>query len=427
LIIHVVKPGDSLWAIAKLYGVSINSIIQANGSIGFPLLVIGEALIIPNEISYRVKPGDSLLSIASNFKVSVDNIRNINNIPSNNVLSPGIVIKIPKNAKQYGFIEVNAFITPSTKEKESVAIKETQYSLTYIAPFSYHVQENGTLIPINDEFIIEQARQNSIAPMLSVTNLGTSNFDTDLIHKILSTESIQQTLINNIMALLKAKKYYGVIIDFEKISPADRDLYNNFLRKITAQLHKEKYVVATALAPKTSDIKEGSWHGAHDYKAHGEIVDFVIIMTYEWGWSGGPPMAVAPINEVRKVIQYAVSVMPPKKIIMGIPFYGYDWTLPYLPKGEFAKSIGNEEAVKIAIAHKTMIKYDIKAQSPYFNYMDTDRAAHVVWFEDARSIKAKFNLASSFNLRGVSYWALGKPFTQNWTVLNDMFNVVKVI
>lgn len=287
MIIHVVKPGDSLWAISKLYGVSINAIVQANGSIGLPLLVIGEALIIPNEISYKVKQGDSLLSVAANFKVSVESIRTINNIPSNNVLTPGTTIRITKNAKQYGFIEVNAFITPSTKEKESAAINETQNSLTYIAPFSYHVQENGTLIPINDEFIIEEARQDSVAPMLSVTNLGTSNFDTDLIHKILSNDGLAQILINNIMALLKAKKYYGVIIDFEKISPADRDLYNNFLKKITAQLHKEKYVVATALAPKTSDIKEGSWHGAHDYKAHGEIVDFVIIMTYEWGWSGG--------------------------------------------------------------------------------------------------------------------------------------------
>jgi len=55
-----------------------------------------------------------------------------------------------------------------------------------------------------------------------------------------------------------------------------------------------------------NDITEGAWHGAHDYRAHGEIVDFVVIMTYKCGWSGGPPMAVAPINEVRKVLNYAL-------------------------------------------------------------------------------------------------------------------------
>lgn len=383
MIIHVVKPGDSVWKISKLYNVSANSLLKANGLMGLPSLAIGSAIIIPNGVGDKVK--------------------------------------------QYGSLEVNAFIQPSTPEKESLVFKPAQNYLTYITPFSYHVQENGTLLPINDASIISNARQNNVAPMLSVTNLGSSNFDTDLIHKILNNEGLQQILINNIKVLLKAKRYYGVIIDFERIPPADRTAYNNFLKKFTTDLHKESYVVATALAPKTSDIKEGSWHGAHDYKAHGAIVDFVIIMTYEWGWSGGPPMAVAPINEVEKVIKYALSVIPSKKIIMGIPFYGYDWTLPYLPKGEFAKSIGNEEAVKIAIANHSEIKYDTKAQSPYFNYTDTDKAQHVVWFEDARSIQAKLKLASRSKLRGVSYWALGKPFTQNWTVLDNMFKVVKVI
>ncbi|WP_278279643.1 glycosyl hydrolase family 18 protein [Clostridium sp. DMHC 10] len=185
--------------------------------------------------------------------------------------------------------------------------------------------------------------------------------------------------------------------------------------------------MATALAPKTYDVTTGAWHGAHDYRAHGEIVDFVIIMTYEWGWSGGPPMAVAPINEVRKVINYAVSVIPPKKIMMGMPLYGYDWTLPYMPGGEFAESIGNQEAILRAGRYGAQIKYDEKSQSPYYNYTDRAGRQHVVWFEDARSVEEKYKLVSEYGLRGVSYWVLAQPFPQNFKVLDNMFNIEKVI
>ena len=378
--IHVVKSGESVWFLSKIYGVTPSSIISANGLQHQADLVIGQAIIIPS-----------------------------------------------KNSKQYGYIEVNAFIQPSTSEKQISLIKNTGKYLTYTTPFSYHIQADGSLLPLEDKVIIGEARKNMVAPMLSITNLGAATFNTDLINKVLKNETLQQTVINNIKTILKSKGYYGVILDLERIPAESRTLYNNFLKKITKALHQKKYVVATALAPKTYDEKVNSWYGAHDYKAHGEIVDFVVIMTYEWGWSGGPPMAVAPLNDVEKVIKYAVSVIPSKKIMMGIPFYGYDWTLPYVPNGKFAKAVGNEEAVQIALQNGAIIKYDIKSESPYFNYTDKNRLKHVVWFEDARSIQSKFELASKYNLRGVSYWALGKPFAQNWTVLDNMFNIIKVI
>ena len=150
-------------------------------------------------------------------------------------------------------------------------------------------------------------------------------------------------------------------------------------------------------------------------------------MTYEWGWSGGPPMAVAPLNEVRKVINYAVSVIPPRKIMMGMPLYGYDWTLPYVPGGEFAESVGNQEAIDRAAQHGAAIKYDRQSESPNYDYRDSSGKQHVVWFEDARSVEAKYRLVSEYGLRGVSYWVLAQPFPQNWQVLDDMFNIVKVI
>lgn len=428
--IYVVKPGDNVWSIAKRFGVTPESIISANEMPENNEVVVGQSLVIPStEISYRVKPGENLWSIANRFKVSVDSIAKLNNISDPASVYPGLVIRIPENAKNYGYIEVNAFIQPSNPQKETAVLNDTIQYLTYVTPFSHHVTADAGLTPLDDNTIIAIAKKNKVAPMLSVTNIsGTTgaNFDSQLISNILNSASLQETLINNILNLIKTKGYSGVIVDFERIPPEDREKYNNFLRKLVNALHPN-YIVATALAPKTYDVKEGAWHGAHDYKAHGEIVDFVVIMTYEWGWSGGPPMAVAPINEVEKVINYAVSGIPPKKIMMGIPLYGYDWTLPYMPGGEFAESIGNQEAINRAGSVGAVIKYDEKSQSPYYNYTDKNGRQHVVWFEDARSVEEKYKLVSKYGLRGVSYWVLAKPFPQNYRVLDNMFNIEKVV
>lgn len=427
LMIYVVKPRDSVWSIAKEYGVTTKGIMDANQLNPKASLVLGQTLIIPTrERAYRVKPGENLWTIGRKFGVSVDSIALLNKIPYPYYLYPGMVIRIPEMGKNYGYIEVNAFIQPSTPEKEKRVLSEAVSHLTYLTPFSHHVNPDGSLTALDDETILEIAKENKVAPMLSVTNISGANFDTKLISDILNSNDLQQKLIDNMLTLLKSKNYYGVIIDFEKIPPEDREKYNNFLRKAVNQLHPN-YIVATALAPKTYDVTTGAWHGAHDYKSQGKIVDFAVIMTYEWGWSGGPPMAVAPLNEVKKVLDYALSVMPPKKIMMGIPLYGYDWTLPYTPGGEFAESIGNQEAINRAGKYGAQIKYDVKSQSPYYNYIDEKRNSHVVWFEDARSIKAKYELASGLGIRGVSYWVLAQPFPQNYQVLENMFNVKKVI
>ncbi|MDT8715204.1 glycoside hydrolase family 18 protein [Clostridium sp. 19966] len=424
---HIVTSGDSPWSIARRYGVNEDTLKKINGLNDIPYLVVGQSLIIPGvESIYTVKPRDSVYSIAKRFGVTPESIIKSNNITDPNSLSPGRTIIIPEKPKRYGVIETNGFINPSNAERETRLINEAGPYLTYIAPFSYHVNASGGLDPINDSNIITSAKKYNTAPLLSVTNISGAGFDTTLINNIMTSDSLQKTLINNILSTIKSKGYYGVIVDFERISPANRQAYNNFLRKLTDALHP-RYSVATALAPKTYDITEGAWHGAHDYKAHGQIVDFVIIMTYEWGWSGGPPMAVAPINEVRKVITYAVSVIPPKKIMMGIPLYGYDWTLPYMPGGEFAKSIGYVEAVQIAAQNRAAINYDRKSASPYFNYYDKNRAEHVVWFEDARSLFEKYKLINQFGLRGASFWALGKMAPMNWYLLDSMFTITKVV
>lgn len=135
-----------------------------------------------------------------------------------------------------------------------------------------------------------------------------------------------------------------------------------------------------------------------------------------------PPMAVAPINSVRRVLDYAVSEIPPDKILMGIPNYGYDWTLPYKSGDTRARLISNEEAIQIAKFNGVSIKFDETAQSPYFNYY-ADGNEHEVWFEDARSINQKLALVPEYGFYGVGYWNAMRPFVQNWMILNTKYNI----
>lgn len=135
-------------------------------------------------------------------------------------------------------------------------------------------------------------------------------------------------------------------------------------------------------------------------------------------------MSVQPIDEVRKVLQYAVSEIPSEKVIMGMPNYGYDWTLPYT-RGTAASSIGFTAALDTAVRNNSEILYDEKSQTPYFYYTDNG-TRHVVWFDDAKSIDAKLRLVDEFDLAGVSYWTINRCFIPNWEIVQNLFEVVKL-
>jgi spore germination protein len=292
--------------------------------------------------------------------------------------------------------------------------------------FSYQVKPDGSLTPIPDDEVIKTARQAGTAPLMVISNIKEGgSFDSNLAHTILTSEQVQNNLLDNVIKTLKDKNFYGLDIDFEYILPQDKQNYNAFLKKTVDRLHPLGYTVSTALAPKASANQPGLLYQAHDYPAHGALVDHVILMTYEWGYLRGPARAVAPLNLVEKVIQYAVSVMPSNKILMGIPNYGYDWTLPFV-KGSSANPITNLEAIDIAARVGAQIQFDAAAQSPYFTYFENNRN-HEVWFEDARSIEAKLRLVKKYNLGGVSYWNLTGFFPQNWLVLDSLYNVKKVL
>lgn len=425
--IHVVQAGQSLFGIAQAYNSTVEDIITAN-EIKYPnQLVIGQTLVIPIVGSYYwVQPGDTLYRIALRYDMSYQELARINNISPTQTLPIGLRLYIPPRPRTNA--EINAYIEPrgnAVSPNLEQSARENASHLTYLAPFSYEIQRDGTLKPPLLNNFQQIAKDNQVSLMMVVTNLEDGSFSAEIGRIVLTNEEIQNKLLDNIISIAKEIGFRDIHFDMEFLPPENKEDYNNFLRKAKERLSKEGLLISTALAPKTSADQAGAWYEGHDYKAHGEIVDFVVLMTYEWGYSGGPPMAVSPIGPVRNVVEYALTEMPANKIMLGQNLYGYDWTLPFVPGGQYARAISPQQAIEIARVNNVPIQYDYTAQAPFFYYTDTNGKQHEVWFEDARSIQAKFNLIKELGLRGISYWKLGLSFPQNWLLIDDNFNVKK--
>lgn len=414
---HIIQRGDTLWSISERYGIPMDVIIQANMLNDPNQLQIGSFLIIPPLIHF-VQPGETIAQIANRYGVPIQQIIHENNIQNPDVIVPGTQLIIPRDKPM---IEVNAYTyQPLGEAVES--IQEVGNLLTYVSPFAYEITEDGSLVQMEDEDIIAAAVTQDVVPMMSITNFTSTTAGSNLAHVVLASPELRETVITNVLEVMDEKGYKGLNIDFENVLPEDRENYNTFLQLAVDRLHPQGYFVSTAVAPKVSGTQTGTLYEAHDYEAHGRIVDFVILMTYEWGYRFGPPQAISPINEMRRVVEYALSVMPAEKIMLGFQIYARDWLLPHV-EGQEAETFSPQEAIRRAVTHGSVIQYDPITQSPFFHYTDDQGRMHEVWFEDARSVQAKFELIKEYELRGVSYWALGYPFPQNWALLNNQFTI----
>ncbi len=426
MIIYNVKSGDSLFKIAREFGITLSELQNANGLSGNEPLPIGTALVIPTEnTSTTVRRGDSLFSIATEYGLTVPQLLQYNpRLKPPYTIMPGDTIILPSGAK-LGTIAVNGYCYPNISDE---TLRKTLPYLTYISIFSYDIRPNGSLKGLtNDDRIITMAREANVAPLMTVTNLNADqSFDSDLSFRFLRNDVAQRNFIDGIPAYLKQKGYMGINLDFEYVYAENREDYNVFMRALGERLRAEGLILTTALAPKSSDNQSGILFEGHDYKALGEACDWILLMTYDWGYVAGPPMAVSPINEVERVLRYATKIIPPQKLMMGFPNYAYDWTLPYTP-GTRAKYLTHSGAVSLASSTGSTIRFDEASATPFFSYKDANGKDHVVWFDDARSIEAKLKLINEYDLLGLGIWTINRFYPPLYAVLSSMYDIQKLL
>ena len=433
--IYIVKPGDTVRSIAQSYGVSESRLAYDN-EIFNGNLVVGQAIIILfPEVVYIIEDGDTLTGIADRFGTSVNQLlRNNSYLLNENFLLPGreIIISYESNTGNGDSTDISepdlyqsdnkdiyiyGYAYPFIRED---ILEEASLYIDELLPFSYGFNEDGSLIYLNDDSLIQTAEQYGNRLRMVITPLDRNGrFNNQQVARLLSDENMQDILIGNIVETMPDKGYTALDIDFEFIPGEYRDEYVTFVGKMRERLNRSGYEVSVALPPKIASDQPGLLYEGIDYAGLGNAADSVFLMTYEWGYKYGPPMAVAPIPSVRRVLDYAVSEIPVDKIYMGIPNYAYDWELPYERGVTVAETIGNTEAVRRAFLYGTEIEYDEQSQAPYY-YYTVDGAEHVVWFDDVRSIRAKYELVEEYGFRGAGYWNLMREFRPNWMYVNDL-------
>ena len=419
--IYVVKPGDTLFSIGRALGLAPGFLARYNGLQEPYRLAVGQSLLVLYpEQTVTVQPGDTLTSIAVNAGTDVASLYRMNpNLSGSDRIYPGqiLVTQLEQAARRPAVVSGYAY--PNVSERVLRGILPYAGAL---APFTYGFTPEGALVPMDDERLLALAGAYGVQPLLHLSTLtAAGTFSAAQAAALLRDPALQQTLAANVLQTMLEKGYEGLDVDFEYLGRDLAEPYAAFIQLLRDTLAPYGLPLITALAPKTSAAQPGTLYEGHNYASLSTASDAMLLMTYEWGYTYGPPMAVAPVGAVRRVVEFALTQMDAAKILLGFPNYAYDWTLPFTAGATRAQSIGNEAAPLLAAQYGAEIQFDTQSQTPYFTYLDEAGQPHEVWFEDVRSAQAKFALLPEYGLLGLGYWNFMRPFTAGFSLQNYLF------
>ncbi|CUX65876.1 Spore germination protein YaaH [Clostridium sp. C105KSO15] len=426
MIIHVVQPGETINSISDYYKIPVDRLILENGITNSDNLAIGQTIVIVQpETLYTVQTGDTLESIAAQHSVTpMEILRNNPYLSDRENLYIGESIVISYQTNKTRTIATSGYIFPYVDK--SVLIKTLPF-LSYLTIFNYKATKEGEIVSSADDTeLIQLAKTYGTAPMMFVSTMtGEGIISREVAFEILGNPSVQDSLIDNALQILKTKGFYGINIYTEAITYDNINIYAEFLKRAAALFHSEGFRVVITITPATNINTPNISFEKIDYSKLAEFVDGIILSSYDWARSYSYPNAIFPVNILRELLDYMVSIIPPEKFFLGVTALGYDWTLPYVPGATEATVISYDSAVHIAAENGISIQFNEAAQSPFFYYTDSGGNLHVIWTKDTRSFDARAKLVEEYNLQGLSFWTVMKFDAQMWFVINTQYYIKK--
>ncbi len=291
--------------------------------------------------------------------------------------------------------------------------------LTYVSYYSYGFNMEGDLIPFNDGNLIQNAYNSGVAPLMVLTPFDENGkYRYELVRTVFTNPVVRDQLINNIVLTVIEKNYFGMVFNFGYIETQDKDQFVITVSKTSARLNRRAALVIVSLVAGVNDA-------GIDYESLGRAANFLELRTFYWEQALEPPAAISPIDRIREMLSLLTAVVNPRGILLGFTNYGYDWTLPFV-QGVPAQMISHTEAAERARRTRAAVQYNEIVQAPHYNYTNVSGSYHEVWYEDARSIRAKLELVNAFDLAGVSIWTIMNSFPAVLETIRELYTVFKV-
>lgn len=236
--------------------------------------------------------------------------------------------------------------------------------------------------------------------------------------RFLSDASLWPAALNFLAAEAGLYGYTGYDFDWETLAPAQSEAYAGFIGKARQTFAPLGLKTVVTVHARTGSARD--WTGAlgHDYALLGEAADEVRIMAYDYHSPLSRPGPLTPLPWLDDVISYSLKQLPPGKITLGLPMYGYDWS------ASPTANLTYQAAMNLANRYQVLPKRDTESGALTYSYTDAAANRHHVWFEDAVSLRQKIGLAQKRGIQRFIIWRLGGEDPALWTALHVYTNPV---
>lgn len=300
----------------------------------------------------------------------------------------------------------SAWLPPWYFTESFDSLKDHEGIIDIVNPVFYSANSNGTLLdrkPTESdvESFLEYCIQNEISVIPTV-----GSYSYDVTDSIFINESSYKKHIENIVTEVDKYNYDGIDIDYEQIRREKKDKYINFLRELSVELKERGKTLSVTVFAQWGDNITYENHSdtiyAQDLKLIGDIADQVRVMAYDYTLQSSPtPGPIGPIDWMEEVLEYTLLKIPKEKVWLGVHLYGYRWK-----DGEAtALTPASFEAIVSNPSINTEFKEDIA--EGYAQYGCSGTTCYL-YYQTKRGVNLRRELASEYQISGVSYWSLGR-------------------